>query len=195
MKAPGRCVMVHVEGTRALDCTRPVEKMSGAFIDMALAVGAPIVPVRFVGGLDRAPLAHRTEFPVGMGRQDIWFGAPLLPEALAAVPYGERKKRVLDGINRLGPAAADEQPSAADPAFAKRVSDWQAHTGCREEDAVLFCVLEDRAAPSPGSAALLAAADEESNALHVDPADPEQLWLGQLARALFGPRGPAVRGA
>jgi len=41
MKGPGRSVMVHVEGTRSLSCRTPVEKMSGAFIDMALAVGAP----------------------------------------------------------------------------------------------------------------------------------------------------------
>jgi 3-hydroxymyristoyl/3-hydroxydecanoyl-(acyl carrier protein) dehydratase/1-acyl-sn-glycerol-3-phosphate acyltransferase len=193
MRSPGRAVMVHVEGTRSLDCTQPVEKMSGAFIDMALSVGAPIVPVRFVGGLGRAPLAARTEFPVGMGAQDIWFGAPIQPEALAALHYGARKQRVIDGINRLGPHHDHEQPSAPDPAFAARVAAWQAETGCREEDAVLFCVLEDRAAPSALTAALLRAAEDDNGVLHINPDDAEQAWLGGLAAELYGPRGPKVR--
>ncbi|HCF57434.1 MAG TPA: hypothetical protein DFS52_05505, partial [Myxococcales bacterium] len=59
----GKSVMVHVEGTRALSCRPPVIKMSGAFLDMAIAVGAPVVPVRFVGGLPVEPLAKRIEFP------------------------------------------------------------------------------------------------------------------------------------
>ncbi len=86
MAGPGRSVMVHVEGTRALSCRTPVEKMSGAFIDMALAVGAPVVPVRFVGGLPADPLETRLEFPLGMGRQDIHLGTPLLPEHLRRPP-------------------------------------------------------------------------------------------------------------
>ena len=48
---PARSILVHVEGTRSLDCRTPVRKMSGAFIDMALSIGAPIVPVRFIAGL------------------------------------------------------------------------------------------------------------------------------------------------
>ncbi|MHC4390942.1 MAG: hypothetical protein ACYS22_06445, partial [Planctomycetota bacterium] len=69
MAGPGRSVMVHVEGTRALTARHAVEKMSGSFIDLALAVGAPVVPVRFVGGLPVEPLDERIEFPVGMGTQ------------------------------------------------------------------------------------------------------------------------------
>ena len=76
--------MVHIEGTRSFECRTPVQKMSGAFIDMAMKVNAPIVPVRFVGGLPADPLEKRTEFPVGMGTQDIWFGRPLLPAELVA---------------------------------------------------------------------------------------------------------------
>ena len=41
-----KSVMVHVEGTRALSARAPVEKMSGAFIDMALHVGTPTAPHR-----------------------------------------------------------------------------------------------------------------------------------------------------
>ncbi|RME27018.1 MAG: 3-hydroxyacyl-[acyl-carrier-protein] dehydratase FabA, partial [Deltaproteobacteria bacterium] len=120
--APGQSVMVHVEGTRSLSCRRPVQKMSGAFIDMALETGTPIVPVRFTGGLPAEPLDARIEFPVGLGSQDVWIGGPLHPEALAALPYGERKKRVIEAINRLGPANADEQPHEGDPGLEAAVA-------------------------------------------------------------------------
>jgi hypothetical protein len=63
-------------------------------IDMAVHARAPIVPVRFAGGLPRAPAPARLDFPLGFGRQDHWIGAPILPEALEAMPYGERRAAV-----------------------------------------------------------------------------------------------------
>jgi hypothetical protein len=55
-----RSLMIHVEGTRALSCAQPVEKMSGVFIDMALELGVPIVPVRLPAGfLERRWLSAR----------------------------------------------------------------------------------------------------------------------------------------
>ena len=56
---------------------RVVEKMSGAFIDMAMQVNAPVVPIRFVGGLPADPMDRRIEFPLGMGTQDIYIGRPM----------------------------------------------------------------------------------------------------------------------
>ncbi len=52
---------------------------------MAIAARVPIVPVRFVGGLPIEPLATRSEFPIGMGRQDIYLGTPIHPETVAAL--------------------------------------------------------------------------------------------------------------
>ena len=101
----GKSVMIHVEGTRALSCRAPVQKMSGAFLDMAIATGAPVVPVRFAGGLPVEPLTAKLEYPVGMGGQQITIGAAILPAELASLPYKERKERVIDAINGLGPAA------------------------------------------------------------------------------------------
>ena len=143
MAAGGRSVMVHVEGTRSLSCREPVQKMSGAFIDMALKVGAPVVPVRFVGGLPTEPLSERIEFPVGHGRQDIWLGRPLLPEELAPMTYGDRKARVIDAINALGVAAADEAPNAPDPAFSAEVSRLTEALGVSPEHAALRRVLAE----------------------------------------------------
>ena len=89
-----KSAMVHVEGTRSFDCTNPISVMSGKFVDLALEANVPIVPVRFSGGLPRTTLSKRTEFPIGMGRQDIWLGRPLLPADLAPMPYGDRKNAV-----------------------------------------------------------------------------------------------------
>jgi 1-acyl-sn-glycerol-3-phosphate acyltransferase len=131
-----RSVMVHIEGTRSLSCRTPVEKMSGAFIDLAIARGAPIVPVRFVGGLPREPLETRLEFPVGFGQQDIWLGRPLDPAALAAVPYGERKRRVIGAINGLGPKNAAEEPLPGDAAFKAAVDSLVRERGLSRERAL-----------------------------------------------------------
>ena len=178
MAGPGKSVMVHVEGTRSLDCRTPVSKMSGAFIDMALAVGAPIVPIRFVGGLPVQPLTERLEFPLGMGSQDIWLGTPLLPADLRPMPYGERKKVVMRAINALGPPWELEQPNPGDPEFADRVAAHRAaHPDVDQEHAVLHCVLSETA-HCDAVGALLAG--------DVLPDSAEGAWLAELRRRLFG---------
>jgi 3-hydroxymyristoyl/3-hydroxydecanoyl-(acyl carrier protein) dehydratase/1-acyl-sn-glycerol-3-phosphate acyltransferase len=183
MKGPGRSVMVHVEGTRALSCRQPVEKMSGAFIDMALAVGAPVVPVRFVGGLPADPLATRLEFPTGMGRQDIHLGKPLMPEVLARLHYGARKELVVAAINGLGVPNALEQPLRGDPDFERRVNAWQAARGVSDEHATLHAILAELASPGDEVRRLLAAPD--ASALAGDES-PEGRWLLELGRRLLG---------
>jgi 1-acyl-sn-glycerol-3-phosphate acyltransferase len=182
-----RSVMVHVEGTRSLSCATPVEKMSGAFIDMAIAVGAPVVPVRFVGGLPQAPVETRLEFPLGMGTQDLWIGAPLMPEALAAVPYGARKAQVIAAINALGPANAEEQPHAGDPDFDARVQAWRAESGADEEHATLLRVLQECPAPCAETQRLLDDIAAGRGPTEPDPA--RRAWLAELAARLTGAEG------
>jgi len=181
MTGPGRSVMVHIEGTRSLDCTTPVQKMSGAFIDMALAVKAPIVPIRFVGALPRTTLSKRLEFPVGMGRQDIWFGRPLLPEELQGMHYGERKELVINAINALGPSNEVEEPLPGDSSFADRVDQWQADRGVSSEHAVLREVLAEIADPTVEVQELLSAESAESLNRGEHGA-----WLSELGRRLIG---------
>jgi len=184
-----RSAMVHVEGTRSFDCTEPVQIMSGKFIDLALEADAPIIPVRFSGGLPRQPLQSRTEFPIGMGRQDIWLGRPLSPAELAPMPYGERKKAVLKAMNALGPSPAQEQPLPPDPDFAARVEAWRAHVGCSEEHATLWIALQDIPEPSGPIRRLLAGAD--LGALRVASTE-EDRWLAVLAKWVYGDRGPSL---
>ena len=190
-KGPGggaKSVMVHVEGTRAFSCRQPLYKMSSAFIDMALTTRAHVVPVRFVGGLPGDPaLETRTEFPVGMGQQDIYLGRPIPPESFEATPYKERKALVIDAVNAMGPSNAEEESFPADPDLQHRVAERVARTGVTEEHATLFEVLAERARDRPMAThpmiAQLLAADRAS--LDTDDS-PRGRWLAELGRRLLG---------
>jgi 1-acyl-sn-glycerol-3-phosphate acyltransferase len=189
MRSGNRSAMVHVEGTRSLACRRPVVKMSSTFIDMALAVDAPIIPVRFIGGLPAEELAKRLEFPVGLGRQDYWIGCPILPKQLAALPYKERKEVVISAMNDLGPDLLMEMPAAPDPTFAAAVEDWMTRTGATLEDAVFFTTLAASPSPQEGIRTICEAA---RNGHLVVGTTAREAWLGRWAERLYGPRGPQV---
>jgi 1-acyl-sn-glycerol-3-phosphate acyltransferase len=191
MKEGGKSVMVHVEGTRSLACRTPVVKISSTFIDMALAIGAPIIPVRLVGGLPVTPLKQRLEFPEGFGRQDYWLGRPLLPEDLARLPLKARKDVVLAAMNTLGPELTGETPLPGDARFSAEVEAWRARSGASPEDAVLFATLAGLKNPGTAVRELLAGARTGTLSLG---ADARSQWLGRLAQRLFGPQGPVVEG-
>ena len=189
MAASGRSVMVHVEGVMAHSCRTPVRKLSGAFVDMALALGRPVVPVRFVGGLPVAPVAHEIDFPMGMGQQDVYIGSPLAPEQLRPLNYRDRRHHVIDAINHLGPPNDVEEPLPPEPAFAAAVRAWSEGTGASLGHATMFCILEQLSDRCPEIAGLLKGA--RASELRVSTT-PESRWLAELARRLFGPRGPRV---
>ena len=186
----GKSVMIHVEGTRALTCRAPVQKMSGAFLDMAIATGAPVVPVRFAGGLPVEPLTAKLEYPVGMGGQQITIGAAILPAELAALPYKERKERVIDAINGLGPAASEEIPFPPDPGFAAAAAEWASRTGASPEHAALFETMRRLRWPR-GRRSLCCSPAPGTGRLELRD-DARGRWLAELARRLYGPRGPVV---
>jgi 1-acyl-sn-glycerol-3-phosphate acyltransferase len=181
-----RSVLVHVEGTRALAARSPVAKMSGAFIDLALATSVPIVPVRFAGALPVEPLAERREFPVGMGRQSYYLGRPLHPAELRALGYKERKERVVAAINSLGPPLAAEEPAAAAAALEASVLATAARHGVAETHAVVIEMLRG-AAPSVDGRALLDAVEGRTYAAS-SPA--RQAWVARFAAWLRGGASP-----
>ncbi|MCB9660085.1 MAG: 1-acyl-sn-glycerol-3-phosphate acyltransferase [Sandaracinaceae bacterium] len=110
-----KSLMVHVEGTRALQARHPVATMSGVFVDLALAANVPVVPVRFAHGLPLDAAPERLEFPVGLGRQAYHMGAPIAPDELRSLTYKARTERILSAINTLGPALESEEPSRPEP--------------------------------------------------------------------------------
>ena len=189
MVSGGRSVMVHVEGAMAHSCRTPVRKLSGAFLDMAIELGRPVVPVRFVGGLPVAPVSGEVDFPVGMGQQDVHIGVPIAPDELRPLNYRDRRHRVIHAINHLGPANDAEEPLPPQPALAAAARAWSESTGASPGHATVFCVLEQLPDPSPELAALVAGA--RARELRVS-STPEGRWLAELAGRLFGPRGPKV---
>jgi 3-oxoacyl-(acyl-carrier-protein) synthase/3-hydroxymyristoyl/3-hydroxydecanoyl-(acyl carrier protein) dehydratase/1-acyl-sn-glycerol-3-phosphate acyltransferase len=189
MAATGRSLMVHVEGTRSLTCRRPVQRMSGTFIDLALNLGCPIVPVRFVGGLPVEPLAERAELPVAMGRQDLYLGPLLMPDDLRPLNYGQRRDRVMAAINALGPANDREQPLAPDPEFEAAVRSWMLQTGATLGHAAIYRILERLDHPSAAVTGLVEAA--RTGVLRLADG-AEGRWMAELARRLFDQRGPRI---
>ncbi|MBX2797451.1 MAG: polyketide synthase dehydratase domain-containing protein [Myxococcales bacterium] len=183
MASGGKSVMVHVEGTRSLSCRTPVTKMSGAFVDMAMNVDAPIVPVRFVGGLPAEPLTERLEFPVGMGRQDVWLGKPILPETLRALTYKDRKDLVVAAMNSFGPPHTEETPFPGDPALEAATQAWVQRTGAERPHAALLQVLIEADDLTEATQRLIAGASSGQ----LDLGDsPQDRWLSELASRLYG---------
>jgi 3-oxoacyl-(acyl-carrier-protein) synthase/3-hydroxymyristoyl/3-hydroxydecanoyl-(acyl carrier protein) dehydratase/1-acyl-sn-glycerol-3-phosphate acyltransferase len=180
-----KSLLVHVEGTRSLVCSQPVEKVSSVFLDLALASEAPIVPVRFVGGLPTEPLPERIEFPYRHGAQDYWIGRPLLPEELRPLPLRDRKAVVLAGINNLGPGAA-ETPGAGDEALLAASTAWSARSGASPEAATVLGALT--LYPHEGDELRRIVEGLQAGRLAIHDGEKDA-WLAGLARWLFGPHG------
>lgn len=189
MKEESRSVAVHCEGTRSLTCREPVVKLSSSFVDMALKARAAIVPVRFTGGLPGEPLAGRIRFPLGHGRQDYWLGSPITPEDIERLPYKDRRASVVEAINALGPSNASEEPQPGDPDFAAEVEDWVTRTGASPAHAAIYKTVEKLENSGRETRRLIEGA--RSGRLVVDD-DAQGRWLAELARRLFGERGPKV---
>ena len=67
MKEGNHSLFVHADGTRSTTCLDTTEKVSSVFIDLALELGIPVVPVRFTGGLPVSPISGKAEVPFGHG--------------------------------------------------------------------------------------------------------------------------------
>jgi 1-acyl-sn-glycerol-3-phosphate acyltransferase len=118
LRSGERSVLVHVEGTRALRGSQPVDTISAVWADLAMESGSAIVPLRFCGGLPAAGVGERQEFPVGFGRQSLLLGRPLVAADLAPLSLADRRARILEALADLEPY--DLEPSI-DASFDARV--------------------------------------------------------------------------
>ena len=105
---------------------------------------------------------------------------PIAPEELKAVPYGDRKKRVIEAINALGVRNADEEPLPGHPEFGRTVGAWCAERHVDAPHATLWRVLESTPEPCAETRMLIEAVRAKKL-----PADP---WLAELAIRLGGKR-------
>ncbi len=189
LAASTRNVLVHVQGTRSTTCREPVTLLNPMFIEMALATGAPIVPVRFTGGLPVEPLEEKVDFPHNWGKQTFWIGSPLMPETLEPLGFVERSQAVMAAINELGVSNEDELPAAPDEALGSAVAAWKARTGVNDFFAAVAVLLQRVERPSEGTARLVEAMRTGELRLTDTPVDR---WLGDLAAKLYGDGGPRI---
>ena len=175
---------VHVDGTRAQSCRTPTYRCSSVFVDLALELDLPIVPVRFVGGLPVEPIDGKAEFPFEHSSQDYWIGEPIEPAALRALGLRERVDRVVGSINALSGPNDIEVPLPTDPALVARTTAWQNRTGVNEVFAGCWQVLSACPSPSEETKALRSAADGGS----LTAAPPLEAWLHDAAEMFLGRR-------
>ncbi len=192
MTASGRSLLVHVEGTRSLSCTVPTSKMSGVLLDMALENGFPVVPVRFHGGLPRSPVPARLEYPYLMARQDHYIGKPILPGELLPLNYKERSARIVDAINALGCAPAEESPATPNEALQASASRWATQRDVSAEVGALYCALRDLPDVSGEGAVLLSRIERGALLDASPPVDAEEEWLETLVRYFTGTIAPST---
>ncbi|MFT4596537.1 MAG: 1-acyl-sn-glycerol-3-phosphate acyltransferase, partial [Paracrocinitomix sp.] len=183
MKEGNHSLFVHADGTRSTTCLDTTEKVSSVFIDLALELGIPVVPVRFTGGLPVSPISGKAEVPFGHGAQDYWIGEPLEADFLASLPLKDRVETVLGAINTLGGTNANERPNQPDKLFAAKVAEFEAATGVNDVFAAMWQAIEERAVVSEETELLRAAA---AAGRYVSDGTPRGDWLGDVGSALLG---------
>jgi hypothetical protein len=187
-----RAFFVHPQGTRSQSCRDPVTKISSLFLDLALELEVPIVPVHFAGGLPVQPISGKLEFPLDHCAQDYTIGAPIFCEDLRHLAYAERSRHVLAAINALGPGTDREQPNPGDPVFSDLVKQWQKETGASEVEATFFRILQEIEHPCSETLSLIDGA--RRRVLRIGE-DSKSSWLAELAQRLYGETGPKVQAA
>ncbi len=180
---------VHTDGTRSQSCRDETQRCSSVFLDLALDLGIPIVPVRFTGGLPIDPIEGKAEFPVGHGKQRYWIGEPIEADRLAAMTLRERVDHVVGAINALGGPNREERPSPGDPVFAAAVDAQQRRAGTGEVYAGAWQVLAQCLTAGTETAAL-----REAAAIGRYESDGSAVgnWLADVAGLLFGTRQPTA---
>ena len=176
-----RSLLVHIEGTRSLSCRQPVTDLSAVFLDLALELNIPIIPVKFVGGLPIQPLEQRLEFPFRYTSQNYHLGKAIYPQHLQKLGNVERKNLILARLNELGVNQENSFPHQPNLSFEKEVYSWMQKTGVSEIYAVLYKIFERIPNPPNEVQALLKIITDEEVKLSDSPEDN---WLREFARWL-----------
>ncbi|MCY0877601.1 MAG: beta-ketoacyl synthase N-terminal-like domain-containing protein [Firmicutes bacterium] len=187
----GTSLLVHVEGTRALSGRHRTQVISGLWLDLAVELGVPIMPVRMVGGLPVEPISSRLEFPWHYARQDYYWGTVIFPEELRAMGYKARREQVLEALNRLGVPPNEETPNVPNLALEEAVHAWMAYAAVPEPEALIAVLLHHL--PHPGRDVEQVLASDEGRVTL--PATERGRWLQRVIAALWGRRAPVVEWA
>ena len=175
-------------GQREWIARQRLTEVSALWLEMAIRLNIPLVPVRFSRGLPLEDPGQPQDFPYGMGRQDIAFGPEIAPQALAGLSAKTRKMRVLQALNDF--SIDSETPSDPDPAFAAEWQDWLQYYGGDPIATLLFCCMRRFV---PVNAELAAQTTEFPNALlaFLTALQGQRLW--QTSLELILPDNPDGR--
>ena len=182
----GNSLLVHVAGTRSLSFRQPIKDVSAVFIDLAIKLNIPLIPVKFVGGLPVKPLTTRLEFPFRYTHQDYYLGKAIHPQTLQSLGNLERKELILQQLNSLG---VDTKHPLSIPShndndnFEQEVKLWREKTGVSEVRAVFYKILEKTINP-PQEVSTLVTGIQQGN-LHFNDT-PEGNWLRKFGEWLTG---------
>jgi hypothetical protein len=171
-------LLVHIEGEQAISARHRVSRMTSVFIDLALDLDIPIVPLRMTGGLPVEPVTSLSDFPYGYGKQDYIFGPPITTAELRAVPRPIATRQIVDAINQLGVSPEEEEPIPGDTQFGEQVRELCQEHNLREVQAILLACLKNVASPCEETQAIIARKP-------LDSSNPElNAWVHELSEWL-----------
>jgi len=179
----GLSLMVHVDGTRSKQCRVPVQQIGSVLLDLAVDGNLPIIPVRFAGGLPVAEVAERLEYPLGYGAQDIYVGSPISPIELGSMSLGDRREKMLDCLNTLGPDLKTEEPNDPNQSFANGVEALVSDHGMPPARAAVLHAIEKDPDTSEALKQLISAIKSGET---LPKGTVEEAWLGGLADWFMG---------
>lgn len=143
----GRSLLVHVGAWRELHESQPVNTMSKDLMEVTLAMGRRVVPIRISGGLPAQSLGYKFHLPYRMSRLTVDMAPPIEPEALLGLdPLGQRRL-ILAAINGMAPPAGS-YVGRPNNALLKRCLRRHVQTGSSALKCFLLEAVETMADPS-----------------------------------------------
>jgi hypothetical protein len=175
-------LVVAADGLRQHPDAAPLRRIDTSLVDVAIALDAPVVPVRFAWALPDRGLP----WPDALAPMHVFVGRAIPTASLAALPLGARRDAVVAAMDALGrPAPPGHHARNADRA--DRVDRLQAGIGLSQTKALAIDLL--LTAP-PGT---LSTAGEDLRRALVGPASGFWRRTGALADfALYASDGMAT---
>jgi hypothetical protein len=99
----GRSLLVHVGAWREYHEGEHVHTMAKDLMEVTLALGRRVIPVRISGGLPAQSLGYKFHLPYRMGRLRINMGQPIEHRELAELAPLAQRQHILSAINAMAP--------------------------------------------------------------------------------------------
>lgn len=101
----GRSLLVHVGAWREYHEGQHVQTMSKDLMEVTLALGRRVYPIRISGGLPAQSLDYKFHLPYRMARLTINMAPPIEHEDLRRLDPLAQRRRILSAINMMAPDA------------------------------------------------------------------------------------------